>query len=536
METVSIVIGGIGLFLLGMILMTDGMKALAGDSLRETLSKFTGGIFRSIASGAAVTAVVQSSSATTLMTIGFVSAGLITFTQSIGIVLGANLGSTSTGWIVSFIGLKVSVTSFAFPLIGIGALLKFFTEGKWAAQGMVFAGFGLLFLGIGTLQNGMSGVAESFTLESFNEGTFIQMLALVVVGLVMTVIMQSSSTAMVITLTALAAEALSFEQAAILVVGQNIGTTLKAYVATIGGTVQARRTAMTHILFNVLVALIAFIFLPAIVAFIKWLGSFLHYDDPAVSLAFFSTLIYTLGIIVVIPFLSYFVLLISRIVPEKDNKLTKYLDDSVLTVTPVAVEATRRTLIRIMKAIVIAAKELNEGKILTSSIQKQLEETELALNETRQFVSRMGNQAFSNTEKEYFQHIALIHAIDHLERLLKAIREPGYIEYVTSDDLTLQLSENMNKLFTTIANDLTYDQHGDLVDIVKMNSLSIADMRRSSRKEIIERTALQKADIDATIQTVNTLQWIDRIVYHLWRGLHHLNACLEATYNVKNGE
>ncbi|WP_017754099.1 Na/Pi cotransporter family protein [Calidifontibacillus oryziterrae] len=528
LETVSIIMGGIGLFLLGMVLMTDGLKAVAGNSLKDRLSRLTGGVLRSVISGATVTAIVQSSSATILMTIGFVSAGLITFTQSIGVILGANLGSTSTGWLVSLIGLKVSVTSFALPLIGIGALLKFFTNGKYSYQGMVLAGFGLIFLGIGTLQDGMAGIAENFSLQSFIGDSFFQLLLLIIIGLVMTVVMQSSSTAMVITLTALAADALSFEHAAMLVVGQNIGTTVKAYFATIGGTVQTKRTAMTHIMFNIIVAFIALLLFPLILGFIGWLERFVNYSDQAISLAVFSTLIYILGIIGLLPFLSFFIKIITRIVPEKGDKLTKYLDSSVATVPAVAIEAVRRTLIRVSKAISRAGIEVFDKRVISTVLKNQFIEANAAINETRNFLSQVGSNTSSRTELEYHQQVALIHTIDHLERLLKALEESDYLEHLHKDDMILALSDDMCNLFADILDKLSYDRNENLVYKVKINSLAIADLRRKSRKEIIEKTVLRQSDVDATIQKVHTLHWIDRVAFHLWRSMHHLDKCFES--------
>jgi len=140
------VLGGIGLFLFGMSLMTDGLKSLAGESLKQLLSRFTGGKFSAILSGMVLTAVIQSSSATILMTIGFVSAGLITFTQSLGVIIGTSIGSTSTGWIVSLVGFQISMGSLALPIIGVGVFLRLFTHGKMSSLGSVMTGFGMLFL------------------------------------------------------------------------------------------------------------------------------------------------------------------------------------------------------------------------------------------------------------------------------------------------------------------------------------------------------------------------------------------------------
>ncbi|MHA6260434.1 Na/Pi cotransporter family protein [Sporosarcina sp. CAU 1771] len=532
METTSIVIGGIGLFLLGMILMTDGLKAVAGESLRTLLQKFTGGLFTSICSGTILTAIIQSSSATMLMTIGFVSAGLLTFTQSVGIVFGANLGSSTIGWIVSFIGLKVSVGSFALPLIGVGAIWRFLFTKKHAAYGTILAGFGLIFLGIGTLQDGMSGVAEAFSFSSLDGDKFLHQIALLLIGLVMTVILQSSSTALVITLTALAAQALSFEQAALLVIGQNIGTTVKAFFVTIGGTVQAKRTAMAHILFNVIAGVIAFLGLPLFIKAVKFIGDKFLSGDQTIMLALFSTLFYIVGIILIVPFLSLFIKLITRIVPEKGDSLTKYLGRSVAAVPPIAIEAIRRTLIRVTRSIALVGEELYVTKQLSPAMITQLEEINIALNETRKFSSQISGWSNREGAKEYNQQVALVHAIDHLGRLAKAIGEEGATDAFKHEDPTVvRLSREMTDQLMSFK-DLSYERNVDLLKGLKATSLELADLRRLNRKEIIKKTVLQQADVDAAINKVHALHWIDRVAYHLWRSMHHLDNC----FAVENGE
>lgn len=152
--------GGIGIFLLGMVLVTEGAKAFAGESLRKALVRFTGSPWRAFLSGAIATLAVQSSSATTLTVIGFVSAGLLTFSQAVGVVIGASLGTTGTGWLVSVLGLKFSIGHYALPVIAIGALLRLLGRGSWHLIGLPLAGFGLIFVGIDMLQQGKIGRAH----------------------------------------------------------------------------------------------------------------------------------------------------------------------------------------------------------------------------------------------------------------------------------------------------------------------------------------------------------------------------------------
>ena len=190
--------GGIGLFLLGMSLMTDSLKAMAGDSLRQWLGRFTGSPIKAMFFGISFTMIVQSSTATTLATIGFVSAGVLSFVQA-------------------FLGLKFSITAFALPMIGIGAMLKLLGKEFWGLLGLSLAGFGLLFLGIDFLQDAMAGFAGQVDLTQWSDDTLRTQLILVMVGLVMTVLLQSSTAAVTATLAALASNVIDLPQALALV-------------------------------------------------------------------------------------------------------------------------------------------------------------------------------------------------------------------------------------------------------------------------------------------------------------------------------
>lgn len=532
MTITLIIFGGIGVFLLGMALMNDGLKTLAGNSLKQILSKFTGGIFTSIISGATVTAIIQSSSATIFMMIGFVSAGFLSFSQSVGVVIGANLGSTSIGWIVSAIGFKVSMNTLAMPLIGIGAFMKFFSKVKYSSHGIAIAGFGLLFLGIDILQNGMSSFTESFYIGSMGQHTFTQTLILILIGIIMTVLMQSSGAAMVVTLAALSADALMFEQAAALVIGQNVGTTVKAFVITIGGTAPAKRTAMAHISFNLFTGLISLLFLGIIIKLVMWLGNLLHVHDEAVLLALFSTVIYLVGAAIVVPLLPYFTKLIVKLIPDRNGELTKHLDPSVAMVAPVALEAVRRTLIKVMRVITDVGLKVYTTKTFSIEMTKQLDLAHAALGETRQFLSRISNEAATTTQREYRQQVSLIHAIDHFARLLATLRESESIQFLNNNQRTQGLSVRMEALFLDLQRNLSKDRMDEVVKRLETNSLEIADIRRQDRKATFEMTPLQHTDVDIAIELVHTLHWIDRVAYHLWRGLYYINIGLHDDLSV----
>ena len=224
MSTAISVIGGVGLFLLGMTVMTDGLKALAGSALRAVLSKAAATPLRGSFWGAFVTLLVQSSSATTMTTIALVSAGLLTFSQGLGLVFVANVGTTGTGWLVALIGVRISLTAAALPMIFVGALIKLLAGGRVSGAGAALAGFGLILFGLTALQQGMGGLAELLhpadlpaVLAGPDAGWWQGMLgalALVAVGLVMTVVMQSSTAAIAVTLSAYYAGAVGLTKVA----------------------------------------------------------------------------------------------------------------------------------------------------------------------------------------------------------------------------------------------------------------------------------------------------------------------------------
>lgn len=523
MNMVFTVIGGIGLFLLGISLMTDGLKALAGNMLKQLLNKFTGGVFSSILSGATITAIIQSSSATTFMTIGFVSAGLLTFSQSVGVIIGANLGGSSTGWIVALIGLKISMGVISLPLIGIGVLLKMFSRERLAPHGMALAGFGLLFLGIDVLQQGMSGVGDSFQFTEFTGDTLFNKLILVVIGVVMTVIMQSSSAAVATTLAALATGTVTFDQAAVLAIGQNVGTTFKALIASLGGSIAAKQTATAHIMFNIMTGLIAFITLPLFISGVFTLSQWFGIQDAATKLALFHTIFNIVGIIIVILILPWFKKFIIWIVPNRGEELTKYLDPTVAEVPSIALESARRSLIKITKALAKSTQLLFIEKKVTPNLLNEWTIAENAILEVQNFLGKVSEKAHHMSRKDYKNHVSIIHAIDHLNRYIRAIREHENITYINQDENVKELSERLADICIIIEQELKHGDIHDLVMQVEENSKITAEVRRLDRERILKTSAKSMMSIDEAIQTVHTIHWIDRISFHLWRVIFHLN-------------
>lgn len=348
-KAVSILAGGVGIFLIGMSMMSDGLKLAAGPALERILAGATRTRWQAFASGVLVTAITQSSSVVTIATIGFVNAGLLKLGGALWLMFGSNLGSTMMGWIVAVIGLKFNIDAFALPMIAVGVALRLTGSGsRRGAIGGALAGFGLLFFGISLLQSAFIDMAGAIRMPD-GEGP-LDVLLQVIVGFVLTCIVQSSAAAMAITLTAAQNGMLSAQGAAAVVIGANVGTTVTAVIAGIGATPNARRAAMAHVAFNVVAALVALLLLPwmigAITAGMRWLG---YADDPAIKLAIFHTTFNVLGVLLMIPLATPLLHWLERRfrTREEDEGAPQFLDDNVLQVPQLAVEALKHEVDRL---------------------------------------------------------------------------------------------------------------------------------------------------------------------------------------------
>jgi phosphate:Na+ symporter len=525
---IATTLGGIGLFLIGMILLTEGIKAAAGAALRDALQRFTRGPFSAFASGALLTAVVQSSSATTLTTIGFVSAGLLTFPQAVGVILGANVGTTSTGWLVSLLGLKVQISAVALPLVGLGALARLLGRGRVDDIGSAVAGFGLIFVGIDFLQLGMSGLADRVDLTAFPADTLGGKTALVAVGVVMTVMMQSSSAAVATTLTALHSQAIGLEQAAILVIGQNIGTTVTAALAAVGASIPARRTAAAHILFNVLAAAVAMVVLRLLLPFMSQVAG---EGDPAVAIALFHTSFNLLGVIVLFPFLRPFARLVERMIRDDDPSITRYLDRSVGEMPPIAVEAARQATDEVARLLFqrLSSEVRPEGPGATppGDARKEVpaETTRRALEEIRAFLATV--RTSKGAAAEFERHLSVLHALDHLDRIEQALDgADGGIPW--RDGPLAAAAHELAQALLPPTGTL------DPVELGRI-SLMLAQLRKEHRARVLKDTAAGEITPDAARREIEWIKRVDRLGYHAWQGARHLALAVPAASADRSG-
>lgn len=293
------ILGGIGLFLIGVWMMTEGLKLAAGGFLQRILASATSSPLRGLAAGIFITALVRSSSAVTVATIGFVNAGLLALAPAVWVVFGTNIGTTSTAWLVVLAGTGFDAATMALPLVGIGMILRLAgaQRQRLAGLGQAIAGFGVFFLGIGFLQDGFDDFTPMLATLDLDAGAWLAVPAFVLLGFALTVVTQSSSAAIAIALTASAGGSVPLLLAASAVIGTNIGTTSTAAFAAIGATAPAKRVAAAHIAFNVLTALLALALLPWLVAASQDVAGWTAVDSGiTTTLAVFHTIFNLIGV------------------------------------------------------------------------------------------------------------------------------------------------------------------------------------------------------------------------------------------------
>jgi len=370
-------LGGLGMFLFGMKIMSEGLQKIAGSKMRKILAVLTNNRIIGAMVGIAVTAIIQSSSATTVMVVGFVNAGLMSLMQSIGVVLGANVGTTITAQLIAF-----KITKFALPAIGLGAGFKLFSKNKkYVYIGEIILGFGLLFFGLSTMKHAFNPLKSS---EEFRQLFLLvadYRLLGVLIGALLTVIVQSSSATIGITLALASSGLISFEASVALILGENIGTTITANLAAIGTSLAAKRTAFSHFLFNVLGVLYMLILMPLFMKFISSItpgdadfviqtqaqassfGADIG-DKPYIArhIANTHTLFNIINTIIFLPFIGLLAKVSTLVVrgeESRDDFQMKFIDDLVLNTPPVAIGQARRETIRMAQVALEMVEETN---------------------------------------------------------------------------------------------------------------------------------------------------------------------------------
>lgn len=511
--------GGLGIFLLGMIVMTQGLRSLAGDKTRNTLMHFTKSPYSGVLTGAFSTTLLQSSSATTVMAVGFVGAGFITFPESLGIIFGANIGSTVTGWLVALFGFKLHLGVVILPFIFIGVIMKLFFHDKISAFGYALAGFGLLFVGITMMQEGMSGFEGIITPEYLPSDSLTGRLKLVLLGILVTLITQASSAGVAVTLTALYANAINFEQAAALVIGMDVGTTVTALLASIGGSVNVRRTGSSHVIYNLFTACMALFLITPYIYVWDFLAPGSLIQNAEIGLVAFHSFFNILGVLIVLPFTHQFASLIEKMITSKEPIFTEKLDTRLLDEPDLALEAARisvqNELIALLEHINFILGDVVYGK------KSDLKLLKSALDKTHHYIDQINPKQENDTKWQ--QVISLIHLLDHAQRLHERCEEEEYRARLIQK--SPDLHSERQQLITVnhnIISAISSKRYTDAKNYAQKYEEIVIESMLPYRNMIVEKMARDEISIPSGTSTLEAERWLVRVSHHIARITYHM--------------
>ncbi len=523
--------GGLGLFLLAVKLMTDGLKSAGGDALKDILKRWTRTPAYGLASGVMITALVQSSSAVTAATIGFVNAGLMNLYQALGVVYGANVGTTMTGWLVAAVGFQWKVETIALPLVGIGMLLQLTGAGtRRTAIGEALTGFGLFFIAVDVLKTAFEGLAAAVDLQQWSKGGILELFIFLGIGFVLTVLTQSSSAAIAITLTAATGGVLSLSSAAAMVIGANVGTTSTALFATIGATPNAKRVAAAHVVFNAGTGMVALLIMPGMLWFIGISNQLLGLSQvPAVSLALFHTLFNVLGIAIMWPLSSRLATFLEQRfrTAEEDQSRPQYVDKTLTTTPDLSLNALVLEHLRIGTMARQSALDALTGE--AHAINNTLK-SKTAINNLTQFCGdfiakiQKGNLSADNVAvisgvlevSRYYNEIAaLATQTTSIHGLSTRITEPALQEKIqgylnTASDL-IQQSDPVEKTYNV-------EKSNEIIQLIKNNYHQL-------KHELLIAGAgkhIRVGDTSRLLEQISNVRQIVRQIHKAARILHEL--------------
>lgn len=348
----KIIIGGIAIFLIGMIFMDDGFKLFSGGALEKLLAKSTKTLPRSIGTGFVATSIMQSSSLVSIIIISFLSAGLMSLSGAIGVIFGSNIGSTTTAWIISSFGVKIDMAVYAMPMIIFGVGFKLSDKHTLKGFGNVLIGLGFIFLGIEYMKDGFETLKNGIDLSSFQMEGYLGALVYILVGIVATVVIQSSAATMAIIITALVSGQIIYINAIELAIGANIGTTITAILGAMTSNSNGKRLALAHLIFNLVTGFVAIIFLYQLTDLTTFLALKIGIaaDDYGMQLALFHTIFNVLGVLIISPFTTKLVAYLeTKFIVKEDEDILKplYLDNLVLTVPDASLNSIKKETIHL---------------------------------------------------------------------------------------------------------------------------------------------------------------------------------------------
>jgi phosphate:Na+ symporter len=496
---IKTIAAGVAIFLFGMLSLEEGFRAFTGGGLERLLRRTTSSTAKSVMFGIVSTTLMQSSSLVSVIAISFLSAGLITLAAGIGIIFGANLGTTTGAWLIAGFGLKVDIAAYSMPLLAFGVILIFQSSKPLKGLGYILAGLGFLFLGIHYMKGGFETFKETINLAEYAVSGYPGLLLYTAIGIFATVVMQSSHATLVLTITALAAGQITYENALALAIGANVGTTITAILGSMSANEGGKRLAAAHLIFNVVTGIIAIIFIYQLVDLVEGISGMagIANDDYTLKLAVFHSVFNLIGIVMMLPLLNIMVLNLEKLIPEKKPEVDqpKYLSGSSAEFPGTAVEAVRMETLRVYEAalrIIVNALGMKQTDVLSDV---DLEKAVAAQNQIHLFdidamyerhikgiysaiVAFIGDTTFSRREEQSAELQWLREASTSLVEAVKdtALLQENLVHYVGSENLKMREVYNRIRVqLGVIIRDLEEMRAsgGGVMDVLSLDALKL---------------------------------------------------------------
>ncbi len=518
-------IGALGFFIYGMKVMSEGIQKVAGAKMRSFLSSMTSNRFKGVVTGFTITSLVQSSSATTVLVVSFVNAGLLSLTESIGVIMGANIGTTITAWLISIVGFKVKIASYALPIIAVGFPLMFFSREKVKFWGEVLIGFALLFMGLSLLKDSVPDLKANPEilefLSSYTDLGFLSTLLFVGIGTLITVVVQSSSAAMALTLVMANNGWIPFELAAAMVLGENIGTTITANLAALVGNVHAKRAALSHLIFNVFGVVWILILLHPVLnlvdSYIVSSGGLSPFGDPTgvpIGLSLFHSAFNIINTLLLVWFVNFIASVVTKVIKSTgdDEYHLEYISTGLMNTAELSIEEARKETGRLgeisikmsknFRDLLVADKPKKQKKLLKKirSYEEMTDRMEEEISKYLIDVATSGNLSNSSAVKV----TSLLSATNDLERI-------GDIFFQMSQDVDriirneknlkskqvknlLEMMDLIDQAFDIMMENLNAQNGSASLDTAIIKEDEINKLRNSFRKDLTKDIEKEKYD------------------------------------------
>ncbi|MEM7550693.1 MAG: Na/Pi cotransporter family protein [Bacteroidota bacterium] len=547
LDTLSI-IGALGFFIYGMKVMSEGIQKIAGSRLRKILSAMTSNRFKGVLTGFLVTSIIQSSSATTVMVVSFVNAGLLSLIEAIGVIMGANIGTTVTAWLISIIGFKVKISALSLPIIAIGFPMLFSPRSNLKSFGEVLIGFALLFMGLETLKTSVPDLRSNPQvlefLASYTDLGILSILLFIVIGTILTIVVQSSSASMALTLVMTNNGWIPFEMSAAMILGENIGTTITANLASLVGNVFAKRAARAHLVFNIFGVVWMLLFFSF---FIKAIDFYMvktqgvspldpdQYTSIPVALSIFHTSFNIINTLILVWFANFIARIVNKMVKSKGDEefRLEHLSGSFVATPEISILEARKEIAKFGKItsrlseyirLLLEKPSKRKHSKLMEKVKKYEELTDRLEVEVGRFLSKTHEGNVS--EESSIKIRAFLGINHHLERIgdifyqisksiNKKLESDNWFSETQTENLT-EMFDLIDKAFDTMNKNLDSEYSNVSIKEATETEDAINEYRKKLRQNHLYMIETGEIDIQSGLIYNEILTWCERIGDHIY--------------------